>query len=194
MTEFYDSYIDSYANPTSPTPPVPIMAPAPAPAPTAPSTIAPTERVAAWARENATAPPARAPSSFGGSMRSGTIKRRPTRRMVVASTYDEDEEGYVTGSGEWDEFELVKIRVKIHFDDDVRGMALDPQVSFQEFCQRIADKFEIPVRSMRLRFKDEDGGKVTLQDESDYELAIETARESAKGRPEGKLEVWCDQK
>ena len=43
-----------------------------------------------------------------------------------------------------------------------------------------------------MKFKDEDGGKVTLRDESDYELAIETARESAKGKPEGKLEVWAD--
>jgi hypothetical protein len=42
-----------------------------------------------------------------------------------------------------------------------------------------------------LKFKDEDGGMVSLKDESDYELAIETARESAKGRSEGKLEVWC---
>ncbi|KAI0314672.1 hypothetical protein OF83DRAFT_1135692 [Amylostereum chailletii] len=193
MTEFYDSYIDSYADPSSPAPPVPAMpASAPAPPP-APSTVAPGERVAAWARD-ANSAPARAPSSFGGSMRSGTLKRRPTRRMVAASTYDEDEEGYVTGSGEWDEFELMKIRVKIHFADDVRGMALDPATSFPEFLQRVADKFELPSRSMRLRFKDEDGGKVTLQDDSDYELAIETARESAKGRPEGKLEIWVEQK
>ena len=42
-----------------------------------------------------------------------------------------------------------------------------------------------------MKFKYEDGGKVTLRDEMDYELAIETARESAKGKPEGKLEIWC---
>ncbi|KAF8505373.1 hypothetical protein F5888DRAFT_430708 [Russula emetica] len=33
--------------------------------------------------------------------------------------------------------------------------------------------------------RDEDGRKVSLRDESDYGIAIETARESAKGRPEG---------
>ena len=42
-----------------------------------------------------------------------------------------------------------------------------------------------------MKFKDEDGGKVSLRDEMDYELAIETARHNAKGRPEGRLEIWC---
>jgi hypothetical protein len=101
----------------------------------------------------------------------------------------------MTGSGEYDElYELMKIRVKIHCDGDVRGMALDPAVSFTEFKQRVAAKFETSPQSIMLKFRDEDGGKVSLRDESDYELAIETARESAKGRPEGKLEVWCGMK
>jgi neutrophil cytosolic factor 2 len=107
--------------------------------------------------------------------------------------YDEEEEGY--GSGEWDEmYELTKIRVKIHFDGDVRGMALDPELSFIEFRQRVAAKFELSPQAIMLKFRDEDGGKVSLQDSSDYDLAIETARESAKGKPEGKLEVWCERK
>jgi neutrophil cytosolic factor 2 len=91
-------------------------------------------------------------------------------------------------------YELTKIRVKIHYDGDVRGMALDPSVPFTEFRQRVAVKFETNPQSIMLKFRDEDGGKVSLRDESDYELAIETARESAKGRPEGKLEVWCERK
>ena len=36
-----------------------------------------------------------------------------------------------------------------------------------------------------LEFRDEDDGKVLLHYESDYELAIETARESAKDRHRG---------
>ena len=43
-----------------------------------------------------------------------------------------------------------------------------------------------------LKFRDEDGGKVSLRNKSDYDLAIETARESAKGRPESKLGLWCE--
>lgn len=99
----------------------------------------------------------------------------------------------MTGSGEYDDiYELTKIRVKIHCDGDVRGMALKPEVPFLEFKQRVAAKFETSLQSIALKFRDEDGGKVSLRDESDYELAIETARESAKGRPEGKLELWCE--
>lgn len=114
--------------------------------------------------------------------------------MVAQSVYDDEEEGY--GSGEWDDmiYELTKIRVKIHCDGDTRGMALDPTLSFAEFRQRVASKFETTPQSIMLKFRDEDGGKVSMRDESDYELAIETARESAKGRPEGKLEVWCEMK
>ncbi|TFY68050.1 hypothetical protein EVG20_g3703 [Dentipellis fragilis] len=195
MTEFYDSYIDSYTDPTPALPPLPGQAdrlqPAPAPAPQP-------DRVAAWARNNSGAPPpsARAMSQYGGTVRSGTIRRRATRRTTMApSMYDEDEEGYVTGSGEWDEvYELTKVRVKIHFEDEVRGMALDPTISYPEFLQRVADKFDAEPKDITLKFKDEDGGKVSLRDESDYELAIETARESAKGKPEGRLEVWCTHK
>ena len=73
-------------------------------------------------------------------------------------------------------------------------MAIDANTPFNDLMDRIAAKFEIAARDLRLKFKDEDGGKVSLQDESDYELAIETARESAKGRPEGKLEMWCELK
>jgi len=175
MTEFYDNLVDSYADSPQPT--------------------ASNDRIANWARNTGGAPPSRAPSAYGGgSTRSGTIRRRVTRRTVAQSVYDEDE-GSLAGSGEWDEmYELTKIRVKIHFDGEVRGMALDPETPFPEFRRRVADKFEANPQSLALQFRDEDGGKVSLRDESDYELAIETARESAKGKPEGKLEVWCEAK
>jgi neutrophil cytosolic factor 2 len=170
-TEFYDSLVDSYAQRSPPLP------------------VSNNDRVAKWARGN-TGGPTRTPTA---STRSGTLKRRVTRRTIAPSVYDEEEEGY--GSGEWDEmYELTKIRVKIHFDEDVRGMALDPELPFVEFRQRVAAKFELSPQAIMLKFRDEDGGKVSLQDSSDYDLAIETARESAKGRPEGKLEVWCERK
>ena len=71
-------------------------------------------------------------------------------------------------------------------------MILKPEVLFLEFKQRVAAKFETTVGSIAFKFSAEDGGKVSLRDESDYELAIETARESTEGRPEGKLELWCE--
>ena len=99
----------------------------------------------------------------------------------------------MTGSGEFEEiYQLTKIRVNIHRDGDVRGIALKPEVPFLEFKQRVVAKFETSVQSIMVKFRDEDGGKVSLRDKSDYDLAIETAWKSAKGRPEGKLEFWCE--
>jgi neutrophil factor 2 len=70
-------------------------------------------------------------------------------------------------------------------------MALTPETPFEEFVDKVSAKFGKQPNGLMLKFKDEDGGKISLRDEMDYELAIETARESARGKPEGKLEVWC---
>ncbi|KAJ7497006.1 NADPH oxidase regulator NoxR [Mycena latifolia] len=195
LTEIYDDYLDSYAD--EPPPPMP---------------NAPPDRVAAWARSNASpanaapgTPPGAfvqrsgtrsaptsnyAPSSYGG----GSVRRRVTRRNTsrrVQSAYEEEEEGYASGEDFDGPYELIKIRVKLHYDDDVRGMALTPETPFEEFMDKVTAKFGKDINGLTLKFKDEDGGKVSLRDESDYELAIETARESSKGKPEGKLEIWC---
>ncbi|KAF9049922.1 NADPH oxidase regulator NoxR [Panaeolus papilionaceus] len=186
MTEFYDDYIDSYA------------APEQSPQPLRSGGSSGSDRVGAWARNNATvqrsgsrsAPSSNyAPSSYGGGpMRRKSTRRGDPRRSRIQSTYEEEEEGY--GSGDYDDgpFELSLIRVKLHHEDDIRGMTLPPDIAFNEFLDKVTAKFG---KSMKLKFTDEDGGKVTLRDESDFELAIETARENSKGRSEGKLEVWC---
>lgn len=70
-------------------------------------------------------------------------------------------------------------------------MTLSPDTPFTDFMDKVMAKFFKEINGLDLKFKDEDGGRVSLRDESDYELAIETARESAKGRAEGKLEIWC---
>ncbi|KAJ7928502.1 NADPH oxidase regulator NoxR [Mycena leptocephala] len=194
LTEIYDDYLDSYND--EPPPPMP---------------NAPPDRVAAWARSNANGSPASAtppsafvarsgtrsapgssyaPSSYGG----GSVRRRVTRRNTsrrIQSAYEEEEEGYASGEDFDGPFELIKIRVKLHYDDDVRGMALTPETPFEDFMDKVTAKFGKDINGLTLKFKDEDGGKVSLRDESDYELAIETARESSKGKPEGKLEIWC---
>ncbi|KAG0708579.1 hypothetical protein DFH29DRAFT_890953 [Suillus ampliporus] len=122
----------------------------------------------------------------------GSLRRKPTRRPTQRrprTTYEEEEEGYV--SGEYDEYEFSNIRVKLHYQGDVRGMTLAPDMSFEEFVERVTSKFGTAMDGLGLKFKDEDDVKVTLRDSSDYELAIETARTSAKGKAEGKLEIWC---
>jgi hypothetical protein len=70
-------------------------------------------------------------------------------------------------------------------------MAITPEMPFEEFIDRVCAKFDREPNGLSLKFKDEDGTRVSLRDESDFDLAIETARESARGRPEGKLEIWC---
>lgn len=192
ITEIYDDYIDNYM--AEEAPPLPSQDP--------------NKRVAAWAKNNANAPPPasgprRAPSSYapssygGGSMRRKSTRRGPggSGRSVTSgarsTVYEEEEEGYVSGDYEDAPFELVKIRVKLHYQDDVRGMAVTPEMHFDEFIDRVTAKFGKNPDQLALKFKDEDGTRVSLRDESDFELAIETARESARGRPEGKLEVWC---
>lgn len=121
LTEFYDDYLDSYGDENPP--PLPSGGGAAGPSPP--------DRIAAWARSNANpnyAPaPARsgsrsaptsnyAPSSYGGG---GSVRRKLTRRGTssarsrIQSSYEEEEEGYVSGEYEDGPFELVKIRVKV---------------------------------------------------------------------------------
>jgi hypothetical protein len=71
-------------------------------------------------------------------------------------------------------------------------MAVTPRTTtFNVFMDQVRTKFGKDIDALTLRFIDEDGSKVSLLDESDYELAIETARNISKGRPQGKLEIWC---
>jgi len=196
LTEVYDDLLEGY---TSSPPSVPTM----------PAIPEENKRIQAWARgaNNAPPPPSvpsramsmRAPSSYGSS---GSMRRRNTTKngrayapssrsnSRVVSAYADEDDGY--RSAEYEEYEFSKIRVKIHYKDDIRGMALDPQSSFDEFVDKLTTKFERAFDGLSLKFKDDDGGRVTMRDESDYELAIETARENAKGKSEGKLEVWCE--
>ncbi|KAJ7263915.1 NADPH oxidase regulator NoxR [Mycena rebaudengoi] len=204
LTEIYDDYIED---------PAPV--------------VSPRDRVGAWARTNAAAPPppaartpphvrtpppssfpssfspslarqpsggfslSRQPSSASSSPYSSTSgRRRLVRRNTARRMQEEEEEGYA--SGEDYDFELVKIRVKLHYAGDTRGMALVPEMPFDEFMDRVTMKFNVDIDGLALKFKDEDGVHVSLRDAGDYELAIETARESAKGMPEGKLEIWCE--
>ena len=71
-------------------------------------------------------------------------------------------------------------------------MAVPADTTFAEFMEKVTAKFEKSLTGLRIKFKDEDGGQMSLRDESDYDMAIETARQTtSKGKTEGKLELWC---
>lgn len=78
---------------------------------------------------------------------------------------------------------------QIHYGGEIRGMALHPEKSFDDFLVMVSVKFG---RTPRMKFKDDDETWVSLLDESDYDLAIETARGLSRGKAEGKLEIWCN--
>lgn len=67
-------------------------------------------------------------------------------------------------------------------------MMLSPDTPFDEFMDKLTSRFGSTVM---IKFVDEDGIRVSLRDQDDYELAIETARLSSKGKREGKLDIWC---
>ncbi|KAF8448682.1 hypothetical protein L210DRAFT_3756579 [Boletus edulis BED1] len=127
-------------------------------------------------------------NNAGGTLRR-KVTRRPTMRRVTVYDDEDGDDGFVTG--EYDEFEMANIRVKLHYQDDVRGMTVPPTTSFEEFVKRVTVKFGTSLTGLGMKFMDEEGTKISLRDESDFELAIETARENAKGRSDGKMEVWC---
>ncbi|KAH7337744.1 hypothetical protein B0J17DRAFT_664085 [Rhizoctonia solani] len=153
--------------------------------------------------------PSRSASAMGGRSQGSypsrspsqhTVRRALSRKGTTMSrrtrSYDE-EEGYVSGSGggDYDEvpFEATKIRVRLRFKNDLRGMAIMPDISCDDFMDRVCAKFGREYGDLSIKFVDDDGAKVTIMDESDFELAIETARAAALKGKESRLEIWCDE-
>lgn len=159
----------------------------------------PISRVAAWQQRtipgaSPNVPPSRTPSQRGGGGGSALGGRKtPSKSNVIPPTRlsgsRDDDDG---GSSVTDivPFEQMKIRVKIHYDDDTRGMAVYPSASFDDFVEMLTIKFKKGWNNLNLKFMDTDGSKVSLKDEMDWDMAIEVARESVKGRGEAKLDMW----
>lgn len=60
-----------------------------------------------------------------------------------------------------------------------------------EFKSKVIKKFSLGSR-VSMKYQDEEGSRITLLDEDDWESAVDTARSYAKGRPEGKIEIWVE--
>ncbi|ELU38621.1 NADPH oxidase regulator NoxR [Rhizoctonia solani AG-1 IA] len=153
--------------------------------------------------------PSRSASAMGGRTQASyptrspsqhTVRRALSRKGTTMSrrtrSYDE-EEGYVSGSGgdyEEAQFETTKIRVRLRFKNDLRGMAIMPDISCDDFMDRVCVKFGREYGDLSIKFVDDDGAKVTIMDESDFELAIETARAAALKGKESRLEICIGSK
>ncbi|KAJ7834528.1 NADPH oxidase regulator NoxR [Mycena leptocephala] len=124
-------------------------------------------------------------SPASGIPQGGFVARSGIQGVPIVPRAYQEEEGYASGEENDAPFELINLKIRLHYADDIRGMAVTPRQ------QHSTSKFGKDMDALTLRFIDEDGSKVSLLDESDYELAIETARNISKGRPQGKLEIWC---
>ncbi|KAG8945430.1 hypothetical protein FRC04_000805 [Tulasnella sp. 424] len=195
MTQIYEDYlgIGGGGNGAEEIPP---------PAQSQPQSQDPLSRVAAWQQRtipgaSPNVPPSRTPSQRGGGGGGGSVlngRKTPSRNNTipgirVSNGREDDDEG---GSSvtEIVPFEQMKIRVKIHYDDDTRGMAVYPSTPFDEFVEMVTIKFKKGWNNLNCKFMDTDGSKVSLKDEMDWDMAIEVARESVKGRGEAKLDMW----
>ena len=87
--------------------------------------------------------------------------------------------------------QLKQIRVKVHGGDDTRFVMLAAACVFEDFVDKVRDKFGVRTR-FKLKVRDEeDGDKITVGDRDDWEMCLEGVRkEAAKdGGEMGKLEV-----
>ncbi|KAK6502889.1 hypothetical protein TWF481_007929 [Arthrobotrys musiformis] len=86
---------------------------------------------------------------------------------------------------------IKRIKLKVHFEDDLIAMMITPDIKYKEFTSRVMDKLRIN-RDGKIRFKDEDGHRVLLGDQEDLDGAIDICERAARatGNPVGKIEVW----
>ncbi|KAF2262641.1 hypothetical protein CC78DRAFT_313754 [Lojkania enalia] len=87
--------------------------------------------------------------------------------------------------------EVMKIRVKVHAGD-TRYVFIDQNKTMREFVQQIRDKFAIR-QNFKIEIRDDDD-MITMADQDDLDMAIQTAKNMAKkeNTEMGKMEVWLD--
>lgn len=73
--------------------------------------------------------------------------------------------------------ELKNIRVKVHSGDDTRYIMVAPALSFEEFVDRVREKFGIRTR-FKLKVRDE-GDLITMADRDDWDMAVQCVRKEA---------------
>ncbi|KAF2431167.1 hypothetical protein EJ08DRAFT_189696 [Tothia fuscella] len=149
---------------------------------------------------------------YGARQSSSSNNRRPARETYISEEdeYVYNDDPYANSYDEAD-FEMMsanprrdsnrrsgpsrsgpgmkKIRVKVHADD-TRYVMVGTAVEFPDFIDQIRAKFGIR-QSFKVKIQDEQD-MITMADQDDLEMAIETARGNAKREKSdmGKMEVW----
>ncbi|KAL5118029.1 hypothetical protein ACEQ8H_004015 [Pleosporales sp. CAS-2024a] len=82
-----------------------------------------------------------------------------------------------------------KIRVKVHASD-TRYVFINQETTMREFWQQIKEKFGVR-NNFKVEFKD-DGDMITMADQDDLDMAIDTAKSIARRENSevAKMEVW----
>lgn len=85
--------------------------------------------------------------------------------------------------------ELKNVRVKVHNGDDTRYVMVGSAAVFEDFVDRVREKFGVRTR-FKLKVRDE-GDFITLGDGDDWDMCLGTVRKDAmrEGADLGKLEV-----
>ncbi|KAF2191335.1 NADPH oxidase-like protein regulator NoxR [Zopfia rhizophila CBS 207.26] len=85
--------------------------------------------------------------------------------------------------------EVSKIRVKVHAGD-TRYVFIDPNKSMRDFVSQIREKFGIR-QNFKIEIRDDDD-MITMADQDDLDMAIQTARSIARkeNADMAKMEVW----
>src|SRR5436190_18907071 len=74
---------------------------------------------------------------------------------------------------------------------NVKIVMIPVDIEIEDFTDRVAAKFNVPIRELKCTFLDEDGQVLDLQDQDEMEMLVELAKEDAKlnRREFGRAEV-----
>ncbi|GAA5932386.1 hypothetical protein JCM3775_001210 [Rhodotorula graminis] len=133
---------------------------------------------------------ARDPSRRMGAIEMLASEMRTAMQLEGAQQRGEAGSG---GSGPAREQEALataaKIRVKLQYQGETRALNIPADAALGEFVERVRRKFG-SESNLASKYRDSDGGLVSILDEDDWECALDTARDrAAGGKCGGRLDV-----
>ncbi|GAA5838414.1 hypothetical protein JCM9279_003236 [Rhodotorula babjevae] len=99
------------------------------------------------------------------------------------------EAGTGEGAGQEVLATAAKVRVKLQYQGETRALNIPVDAALGEFVERVRRKFG-SESNLPLKYRDSDGGLVSILDEDDWECALDTARDrAAGGKCGGRLDI-----